>query len=92
MSTTLSSNQVDKTVQPQSVPQEPFIGPLPLQIHQAYSGPIPHPSILEQYNVIIPDAAEQILRMAEKNAQHLGDNCGRSCYRFCNWTKTIKIP
>lgn len=37
---------------------------------QAYSGPIPLPAIMAQYNEIIPDAAERILVMAEKDATH----------------------
>ena len=34
------------------------------------SGPIPAPQILQQYNNIIPNAAERILRMAEKQSDH----------------------
>ncbi len=33
-----------------------------------FQGPLPAPQILEQYNQIVPDAAERILRMAEKDA------------------------
>ena len=35
-----------------------------------YSGPIPHPGILEHYNKILPGAAERILKMAEEQAEH----------------------
>ncbi|MFH1564357.1 MAG: DUF2335 domain-containing protein [bacterium] len=35
-----------------------------------FSGPLPPPSILEKYNQIIPNAAERILVMAEKQSQH----------------------
>ena len=35
-----------------------------------YSGPIPPASELQKYNAVIPDAAERILVMAEKNQQH----------------------
>ncbi len=38
---------------------------------QQFSGPIPPPELLSQYNDIIPDAAERILRMAENDAAHL---------------------
>jgi len=38
---------------------------------QQFSGPIPPPELLRQYNDIIPDAAERILRMAEHDAAHL---------------------
>lgn len=34
------------------------------------SGPLPQPHILEKYNQIIPNAAERILVMAEKQSQH----------------------
>ena len=34
------------------------------------SGPIPPPQVLQQYNSIVPDAAERIIRMAEKQSDH----------------------
>ncbi len=34
------------------------------------SGPIPAPQILQQYNNIVPGAAERIIRMAEKQSDH----------------------
>ena len=37
---------------------------------QTFSGPIPPPSILSEYNQIAPDAAIRILKMAEKQAAH----------------------
>ena len=43
------------------------------QAVQQYSGPIPPPEMLEQYNKIIPDAAQRILRMAEEQASHRRD-------------------
>jgi len=39
-------------------------------VQEAYSGPLPHPAILQQYNKIVPGAAERILEMAEQNAKH----------------------
>ena len=33
-------------------------------------GPIPPPTLLSQYNQVIPDGAERILAMAEKDAAH----------------------
>ncbi len=38
--------------------------------YQLSTGPIPAPQILEQYNKIIPDAAERIICMAEKQSDH----------------------
>lgn len=35
-----------------------------------FSGPLPPPEMLEQYNKGVPDAANRILVMAEKQAEH----------------------
>lgn len=35
-----------------------------------HSGPIPHPETLQQYNDIIPEGAERIMRMAENQQAH----------------------
>jgi len=37
---------------------------------QHFSGPLPHPAILEQFNKIVPGAAERIILMAENQAKH----------------------
>lgn len=37
---------------------------------QTFSGPIPPPQVLEQYNKIVPNAAERILKMAEDESAH----------------------
>ncbi len=37
---------------------------------EGYSGPLPHPQVLAGYDQTVPGAAERILVMAEKNAQH----------------------
>ena len=37
-------------------------------IAQQFSGPIPPPDALAQYNNIVPGAAERILKMAENQA------------------------
>jgi uncharacterized membrane protein len=36
----------------------------------SFSGPLPHPAILEKYNEIIPGGAERILAMAEHQSAH----------------------
>lgn len=33
-------------------------------------GPLPHPSLLEQYNQLAPDAVDRILKMADEEARH----------------------
>ena len=35
-----------------------------------HSGPLPHPSLLAEYNRIVPDAANRILVMAEQQSKH----------------------
>lgn len=37
---------------------------------QTFSGPIPPPKLLEEYNMILPGSAERILSMAEAEANH----------------------
>jgi uncharacterized membrane protein len=40
-------------------------------VHQeSFSGPLPPPSILAAYNKIIPDGADRILQMAERQGLH----------------------
>lgn len=39
-------------------------------IMQEFSGPLPPPQILEQYNAIIPNGAERIMVMAEAQSEH----------------------
>ena len=36
----------------------------------SYSGPIPHPSDFQQYESVLPGAADRILSMAEKQLEH----------------------
>jgi len=42
-----------------------------LIIAAEYSGPIPHPSVLQQYNNIHDGFANRIIKMAEKDADHI---------------------
>lgn len=37
---------------------------------ELFAGPMPPPDILQKYNEIVPDAAERILTMAEKQSEH----------------------
>ena len=48
----------------------PNIPPARVTTYTEVSGPIPPPQILQQYNNIVPDAAERIIRMAEKQSDH----------------------
>jgi uncharacterized membrane protein len=40
--------------------------------HQSvsYSGPLPHPALLAKYNEVIPNGAERIMAMAERQSAH----------------------
>lgn len=47
-------------------------------LSEQYSGPIPHPRIMRGYEEICPGAADRILTMAEKEAEHrhsIDDTC-----------------
>jgi uncharacterized membrane protein len=37
---------------------------------QRFTGPLPHPAILAQYNDSVPGGAERVIAMAERNQQH----------------------
>ncbi len=37
---------------------------------QSFSGPLPPPEVLAEYNNVVPDGAERILAMAERQAAH----------------------
>ncbi len=39
-------------------------------VSEQFSGPMPHPKHLSEYDAILPGAAERILAMAERNLEH----------------------
>ena len=41
-------------------------------VHQSisFSGPLPHPDLLERYNEVIPNGADRIMAMAERQGAH----------------------
>ena len=41
-----------------------------VRVSETYSGPLPHPAILQQYEAIQPGFAERLLRMAEREQDH----------------------
>ena len=53
-----------------SARNNPNIPPARVTTYTEVSGPIPSPQILQQYNNIVPSAAERIIRMAEKQSDH----------------------
>lgn len=55
-----------------------------VQVQQHYSGPLPQPEALAQYDQIVPGAAERIIKMAEKEMDHrhrVEDSMTRSAIR-----------
>lgn len=51
-------------------PQKPNSGKIVHAQAVSYSGPIPLPTMLEEYNRIVPGSADRILRMAEEQTTH----------------------
>lgn len=49
-----------------------------IAISEQFSGPMPHPKHLREYEEILPGAAERILSMTEKNLQHNMDADSRA--------------
>lgn len=41
-----------------------------IEYRETHFGPIPHPRTLAQYQEIIPDAANRIIKMAERQQNH----------------------
>jgi uncharacterized membrane protein len=41
-----------------------------IEVRETFSGPIPHPTTLEEYEKIVPGAAERIIAMAESDMEH----------------------
>lgn len=37
---------------------------------ESFSGPLPHPGILKQFDDVVPGAAERIIKMAENQSEH----------------------
>src|SRR2546422_641931 len=57
----------------QNKPAKPEQATAQLTVRQetaSFSGPIPHPSVLEQYNRVIPNGADRIMHLAEEEAIH----------------------
>lgn len=44
-----------------------------IAVSEQFSGPMPHPRHLREYDEVLPGAAERILTMAEKNLDHVID-------------------
>ena len=44
-----------------------------IEAQHTFEGPIPHPAILQQYDVLVPGAADRLIRMAQDEAVHRRD-------------------
>ncbi len=54
---------------PAPQPQTPAVAKA--KVTAQFSGPIPPPALLQQYDAVVPGAAQRILAMAEEDARHL---------------------
>lgn len=65
------SRKREKRSVPQQKPNDnPAQNHLALVSQAQFTGPIPPPAILEQYDRLVPGAAERILQMAEAESRH----------------------
>jgi uncharacterized membrane protein len=55
---------------PEGQQTNPQGGLLVQSMSASFSGPIPPPGLLEKYNEVVPNGAERILAMAEKQSAH----------------------
>ena len=82
LSRKVQKNMEDVKTEETGNPQEPEIvekeaaavGKVVVQaIKEEFSGPIPHPDIIEKYERILPGSADRIIAMAERQASHRQD-------------------
>ena len=52
-----------------------------LSVRASFSGPLPPPELLKQYDEVVPGAADRIISMAEAEQAHEAD-MGRRGYRL----------
>ena len=60
--------QIPQQQTPNQTPQRDLL--IQASASSSFSGPIPPPALLQKYNEIIPNGAERILAMAEKQSAH----------------------
>jgi uncharacterized membrane protein len=66
----VKKKQPDKVVATPSNAQGVTKQVMTMQRHSIHSGPLPTPEIFQKYDVILPGAAERIMRMAEGESAH----------------------
>ena len=66
-----SNKGVGKALAPKPVkPGEQVVVTEVREETRTFSGPLPHPEILQKYNEVIPGGADRIFKMAEEEALH----------------------
>ena len=71
MSKNKKAHQPVKSPTPPNQPHKPDNKSFAVQATKTtFSGPLPHPEVLEYYNKIIPNGADRITAMAERQAMH----------------------
>ena len=50
--------------------QSSQVQPQQVSVHQQWTGPLPSPESLEKFNQVIPNGAERVVAMAEKEQSH----------------------
>jgi uncharacterized membrane protein len=71
----VSIQQVAKTVIAEKDFRQQLIGQIAGQVTiQHQGGPLPSPEILKKYNESVPDGAERIFQMAERDQRHIHRN------------------
>ena len=67
-----SNDLIEKSVTKDDLPKhrEKTGSDLALILERYYTGPLPHPAILKQYEEFIPGSAEKIFKIFEKQTRH----------------------
>ena len=57
--------------------------------HELFSGPLPHPEHLREYENILPGSADRVIRMAEDQAKHR-QSLEQTVVQTLNWNLEVK--
>lgn len=59
-----------EVIEPKELPKRQEQGRIQIRRAELFVGPLPHPDLLAQYDKIVPNGADRIMCMAEKQMQH----------------------
>lgn len=65
-----SNKQPSKDELPKDEPPQSRLVRRTIQTSVEYAGPLPHPSLLREFDSVVPGSAKRIIRMAEKQTEH----------------------